>query len=92
MSDYSYKYNSETKCPYCDYEDPDSWELHEDHDLAECGDPAVPDANVCQPARWRQPALGDHEVERLHAAEDTRGTRPRRDPDGWCLDRGTRPD
>lgn len=27
MSDYTYKYNHQAVCPYCDYADNDSWEL-----------------------------------------------------------------
>ena len=40
MSDYKYMLNDEAKCPHCDYEETDSWELSgEDGDTknTECG-------------------------------------------------------
>ncbi|MDR6794717.1 Zn ribbon nucleic-acid-binding protein [Pseudarthrobacter oxydans] len=37
MGDYDYKYNQEAKCPYCNYEDTDSWELSDDGEWTECG-------------------------------------------------------
>jgi len=32
-----YKYNAQIKCPYCDWEDIDSWEFNEDCGLHTCG-------------------------------------------------------
>ena len=32
-----HNYEDEIKCPYCDYEDPNSWEFGDDNDTHECG-------------------------------------------------------
>lgn len=36
MYDSTYRYNREAKCPYCDYEDGDSWDLHGDDGSTYC--------------------------------------------------------
>ncbi len=35
-NDYEYSHNSFAKCPHCDYEDQDSWEIQDDGEVS-CG-------------------------------------------------------
>lgn len=32
-----HEYENNIKCPYCNWEDKDSWELQEDEDIVTCG-------------------------------------------------------